>query len=228
MKQITIFGALVASAAVACAGTPTIDGTFDGAPTWGSPVATNVAAGWNGFSATDLYVTSDATYAYFGVALSDLFGNWQTYGFAIHTTAGGGNTQDPWGRQFNFNLTNAPDFLVRGNLDNTWAELRTWNGTDWNTGSGTSIIPAGHASGSSSFVEVRVPRATLAAATTEVVFVLSGNDNAHGLFDALPQDIANNQNADVADQWNESPQNVVNTATAPTAVPVTVSSFSID
>jgi len=229
MKRLSFFSAALATTALAFAGTPTMDGTFDGTSTWGNAVAEDSTSpaqpGWQGFDATALYVTSDATYAYFGASLANLGGDWQTFGFAISTTSGGGNVGDVWGRQFTYNFTEAPEFVVRGNLPGSggWTELRTWNGSNFDTGGGTNYAEtAGNVGLSGTFVEVRIPRATLGSKTANVTFFLSGNNTTHGLFDAVPH------NADFADQWDENPVNVLSTQTPPTTVPVTVSSFTID
>lgn len=99
MKKFTLLAAMgVITASVAVAGTPTIDGTFDGVGVWGSPIATNSTPGFAGATATALYLTDDANYVYFGASVTGLQ-SWMTYGFAIDARAGGSNGPETWGRK---------------------------------------------------------------------------------------------------------------------------------
>lgn len=235
MKRIATIAAGIATvASLAGAATPTIDGTFDGTAVWGSPIATNSNPGFSGAgaTATALYVTADATYVYFGAAVTGLAG-WQTYGFAIDSKAGGGNTQEPWSRQINFNFpTNtvgdAPDFVVRGIADNSWAELRTWNGTDWSTGGATNIgTSEANSSTTNGWIECRVAKSTLSMRGTnegQVEFYLTGDNNTHGLFTSVPYDTP-------CTQWDNTgtPQSLTNPQASGTSfVPVTLSSLTVE
>lgn len=224
MKKVLLTLAVLGITGTAFAGTPTIDGTFDGTGVWGTAIATDPGGdGWSGVAdATNLYVTDDATYVYLGADCVN--GSWQSWGFAINTTSGGGNTQEPWSRQIDFNYPNAPDYVVRGNCDNGWRELRTWSGSDWNTGSG-SDLGSSESNTSSGFIEVRIPKASLGNPTTiDVAFFITGDQNAHGCFDQIPSGTGDT----TADQWNESPSNVLNGQASGLSVPVELSKFVID
>ncbi|MBX3729071.1 MAG: hypothetical protein KF858_07780 [Candidatus Sumerlaeia bacterium] len=228
MKKLCAFAGFLAVSGVAFAGTPTIDGTFDGEGVWGAPVATDPGSdGWAGVDATALYVTHDATYLYLGAACAN--SSWQNFGFAISTDSGtGGNTAEPWGRQIDFNYPEAPNFVLRGENNNGWRELRTWNGSDWSTGSG-SDLGATESNVSSSFIEARLPLATLGIGGVQdirVAFFVSG-DNAgeHGAFDQIPNGTGNT----TATSWNmSSSRNVLNDMSSPLSVPVELDLFQID
>jgi hypothetical protein len=232
MKKVALLSAACGLAsALAFGGTPTIDGTFDGVLVWGIPVATNSNPGFSGAGATAiaLYVTDDANYVYFGAQVTGLAG-WMSYGFAIDARTGGANVQEPWQRQINFNFSvgggfDAPEFVIRGNANNSWCERREWNGSSW-TGGGTNIIPAGDASANTTtgFIEARIAKSTLNMRTSKqgrVEFYLSGDNNSHGLFTSVPYDTPCNE-------WNPStPQSLTNPA-APLNLPVSLSAFTIE
>ncbi|MDK2972629.1 MAG: hypothetical protein PWP23_2384 [Candidatus Sumerlaeota bacterium] len=226
MKKVFSFVSMLAIAGAVSAGTPTIDGTFDGVGVWGTAIATDASAdGWGGADATNLYVTQDATYLYLGAECVN--SDWMSFGFTINTTTGGGNTEDPWAYRVNFNYPDAPDFVLRGNNDNGWRELRTWNGSDWSTGSGVDL-GATESNVSATFIECRIPLATLGIAGLQninVGFFLTGNNSAeHGCFDQIPSGTGDT----TADNWNEAgTSNVLNEATA-ALVPVELDSFMID
>ena len=63
-------------------GTPTLNGSFDGVATWGTPVATaDGTAVWNSANAKKIYVTYDGTYYYFGAEI--VASDWHQWAFAI-------------------------------------------------------------------------------------------------------------------------------------------------
>jgi hypothetical protein len=227
MKTMVVSLALTLAATCAFAGTPTIDGTFDGTGTWGDTVSTNTTSGWAGVTATNLYTTNDANYVYFACQFTGL-ATWMSYGFAIDSKAGGCPTgsQEPWLRQINLSFATASgnvDFVVRGNCDNSWHEFRTWNGgtSSWD-GSGTNIGTT-EVSVGTDYIECRVPKATMNISSFFDVFVecfISGNNNAHGTFTSCPTD-------QVCTNWNEAPPDVLQQPFQ-AFVPVTVSAFEID
>ncbi len=195
MKKIfTIFSVLYTG--FVFAGTPTIDGIYNASEGWGTAVATgNGTVGWADANARTLYVTYDNNYVYFGAECSAQ-GSWQQFAIAINNKIGGG-TNDGWGRQIIYNHANKPDIVVRGNIgSNNYAEIHTWNGTSWDgltnaiNGSGTEVkgIFAGSAP-FNGFLEVRVPRSIIGwGIVGDVQFIISGDNNDHGCFDAIPND----------------------------------------
>jgi hypothetical protein len=182
------------------AGTPVIDGVFDGESVWGAPVATgDGVAGWAGANAKKLYVTYDANYVYFGAEFTST--DWQQFIFVVNTKEGGGRT-DAWGRTISYDHTNAPDFLLRGDIaKGNYMEFHIWQGENWG-GTGTNRNAGGtEAKGLSGdfgdtkdgFIEIRVSREIIGdPAGLDVQFVIGGNnggtDNGHGCFDAVPND----------------------------------------
>lgn len=195
MKKIFTLFAVFATA-FCLAGTPTIDGIYNAGEGWGTAVATgDGTVGWSDANAKKLYVTYDNNYVYFAAECSAQ-GNWQQFIFAVNTQPGGGST-DSWGRQITYNHTNKPDFLFRGDIgQSNYAEYHVWNGTAW-TGTGTNINSAGtEVKGIFSatapydgFIEIRVPRSTIGWGTKcDVQFIVGGNNNDHGCFDAIPND----------------------------------------
>jgi hypothetical protein len=182
------------------AGTPTIDGTFDGEGVWGPPVGTGDGnSGWSNANAKKLYVTFDNDFVYFGGEFSAE--SWQQFIFVVNTKDGGGSS-DAWGRTITYNHANRPDFLFRGDIaKGNYMEFHIWNGTQWtNTGTnqnaggtnakGISGEPAGANNG---FIEIRVPRSVIGTPPTcDVQFIIGGNnggaESGHGCFDAVPND----------------------------------------
>ncbi|MBT4827467.1 MAG: hypothetical protein HON82_02745, partial [Candidatus Marinimicrobia bacterium] len=125
-------------------GTPTLDGSFDGVATWGTPVATaDGNAGWSSVDVDKLYVTYDGTYYYFAASFNSGGepANWMRAGFAINTTSGGGSSC-PWGSAVTFGHSAKPDFVLVGRLGDgsNYAEMLTWDGSDWDDGSGTDVF----------------------------------------------------------------------------------------
>jgi hypothetical protein len=198
-KKFTLWASCLLACGVSWAGTPVIDGVFDGEAVWGAPVAVgNGSPGWH--SATNakrFYVTYDPNYVYFCGEFTASW--WQQFMFLVNTKPGGGRADAPtWGRQFAFNHTNAPDFIFRGDIGNTnYMEFHIWDGTAW-TGTGTNrndsrtegwALSGGSANDANGFVEIRVPRTTIGeVGSLDVQFVISGNNNTHGNFDSVPQD----------------------------------------
>jgi hypothetical protein len=222
MRRLIVLGvAALGITSASLAATPTIDGVFDGAGVWGTPFATNATPGWAGMTAANLYVTSDTAYAYFGCEVNGM-GTWQSYGFAIDsiTTAGTPNgTQEPWTRQINLNFP--ADFVVRGNCDDGWRELRTWNGSGWD-GGGTDIGSSeARCVVANNWIECRVSRTTLGIPSffdLYVEFFGTGDQSAHGTFTSCPTD-------QICTAWNQSP---ANTLSNPVFAPVALSAFTIE
>ncbi|MGC8741007.1 MAG: hypothetical protein ACP5UB_06070 [Candidatus Sumerlaeaceae bacterium] len=233
MKRFTLVaGILAMTAGVALAGTPTIDGSFDGESVWGPAIATNSTPGFSdaGTTATALYVTDDANYVYFGASVTGL-GTWMTYGFVIDARAGGTNSQDTWSRQILYAFSSAtgfdePEFDIRGKADNEWAERHEWDGSSWQ-GFGTNIITAGDAAASDSngFIECRIAKSVLNMRSSKqgrVEFFLTGDHNEHGLFTSVPYDTP-------CTAWDNTgnPQSLTNPASS-VSLPVSLSSFTIE
>lgn len=192
MKKIfTLFSILFSG--IAIAGTPVINGIYNPAEGWGTEVASgNGTVGWADANAKKLFVTYDNNYVYFGAECTAQ--NWQQFIFAVNTKAGGGTT-DSWGRQITYNHSNRPDFLFRGDIAGTnYAEYHVWDGTAW-TGLGTNINTGGAEvkgvfdGSNNGFLEVRVPRSIIGfGIICDVQFIIGGNANDHGCFDAIPND----------------------------------------
>jgi hypothetical protein len=203
------------------AGTPTMDGTFDGEGVWGSPVHTaDGTAGWAGANAKKLYVTYDATYAYFGAEVTA--SDWQAWAFIINTTSGGGST-DSWNRAIDHNHTNKPDFGARGHF-NGYAEIRTWNGSSWTSPGGLAATEFGEnitGNDQNGWVEIRVLLTTLGSPSIgDVQFYITGDNDQHGSFDACPND--NN-----ATQWDHSSSRIsLSVYQESVALPVELTSFT--
>jgi hypothetical protein len=183
------------------AGTPVINGTFDGEGVWGAPVGTgDGSVGWSTANAKKIYVTSDNDYVYFGGEFSAE--DWMQFIFVVNTKSGGGNGTDPWGRKITYNHTNAPDFLFRGGLaKENYMAWNIWDGSSWtdiwtsrnaDTTNGKGIV--GPYSGvKDGFIEIRVPKSTIGAITSlNVQFIITGSSDdpqwGSGSFDAVPND----------------------------------------
>jgi hypothetical protein len=206
---------------------PSIDGTFDGAA-WGSAVATSDGTvGWSGAGANvgDLYVTFDATYAYFGAKINNV-ADWQSYGFVINTVAGGGTTE-VWTYPITYGHTNAPDFVVKGHFgqgSSPYAELRYWNGSTWARKNNDNVDDAlsgtdFNGNDGNAIVEVRIKRSILNnPSSVEVQFYVTGNNSSeHATFDAVPNDA-------VAASWNDA--TTLDTYGTDAPFPVELSSFN--
>lgn len=198
-KNFTLLSTSLLVSAALMAGTPTMDGNFDGEATWGAPIGVGDGVeGWSGANARRLYVTMDANFVYFGAACRA--DGWQQFVFAVNTKTGGNGT-DSWGRTITYNHSNLPDFLFRGDIaGSNYAEYHVWNGTAWTglgsniNGAGTEVKGAFNNDTREGFIEIRVPKATLGdAVAIDVQFIITGNNSdeqqrGHGSFDAIPND----------------------------------------
>jgi len=229
-KKFTLWVSCLFACSVSFAGTPVIDGTFDGEGVWGAPIGTGDGVeGWSGTNARKVYLTSDANYVYFGAECRA--DNWMQFIFVVNTKTGGG-ANDSWGRTITYNHANRPDYLFRGDIaGSNYAQYHTWNGTSWSGNDGNNINSGGaevkgsfDAGTKEGFIEIRVPRATLENNINfDVQFIITGNNggeaSGHGCFDAIPND--NNST-----NWN-APGNATNVSNYITNVvlPATLGSF---
>jgi hypothetical protein len=172
--------------------TPGMDGSFDGDSVWGS--AYEIAdglAGWAGANAKALYLVQDEDYLYLGAEVEA--DSWQAWAFIINTTSGGG-TFDSWSRSIDYAHTDAPDYIFRGTFGG-YAEFHTWAGAAW---TGYFGQPASEYGVSTTWVEARILKSEIGnPENVQVQFYITGDNNDHGSFDAVPDD--NN-----AMSWNES------------------------
>jgi pullulanase-type alpha-1,6-glucosidase len=187
-------------------------------------LATPGPAEWEGTFWTDLtrlHIWADDAnlYLYVPMAQYDPALSAGQLGLAIDTGPGGGGS-DPWANAitFAYAFTNQnlgasptaasvlPDYLIRGNIfgpaDNGWTELRTWNGSDWNTGAGVDwggIGDSGSASQPGSKVawsandglRLRIPFSDLAVSagdTLNLEFFGTQGGAAKGAYDTVPSD----------------------------------------
>ncbi|MEM1326314.1 MAG: alpha-amylase family glycosyl hydrolase [Bacteroidota bacterium] len=179
---------------------PTIDGTFDGTAVWGTPIGSGTSNGeWANAEANNLYLAEDACYLYLAAEVNAA--QWMNWVFALNTTTGGGTT-DTWSRSIDYLHSDTPDIIFRGHFDN-YAQFHTWNGSSWD-GIGPAMATTEFAENivgntvQSGYVEVRIPKTDLNGATNiDVQFYITGDNNDHGSFDAIPDD-------DNATSWNES------------------------
>ena len=250
MKKIYVNLCMLFACVSLSAGTPTIDGVFDGTGAWGnSRGASDLVEGWPapdqpGANAKRLYVTADANYIYIGAEVK--VASWMQFAFLINTKVGGG-TADSWSRAITYGHSNKPDYIFRGNFgeknanDANYAEFHSWSGTAW-TGVGTQVaatecadnVPNTEVS-ADGFVEVRIARSQvnlqgnpsdpeqlsrLLANIIDVQLILTGNNNDHGVFDALP-DQTN------ANSWNmTATPNVANAYVSSIALQVELIGFT--
>ncbi len=143
-----------------------------------------------------------------------------------YTATGGAAPQDPWGNAITlaYTATHAnsgttpitlpyriiPDFVIRGNIvgrdccafyDNGWTELRTWNGSDYNTGGGSNwggvgggaLIGDHVAFADGSGIEFAIPFADLGLSFTpgnpiHLQFYATQTGGAKGAYDTAPGD----------------------------------------
>lgn len=133
-----------------------LDGIRDAG--YGSAIATDASgdlaspgpADWSGTTwcdVTSLYAHNSMSTLYIYLDLSNYSqaNSSGSFGLTIdrNNTAGGGTT-DPWGNAITLSHPNLPDFLIRGNTvgsgggDNGWTELRSWDGFDWDDGTGVN------------------------------------------------------------------------------------------
>ncbi len=197
MKHLLVIGLL------ACLNSlysqPVMDGTFDGVGTWGNPVAAaDMASGWANANAKELYVVENGDYIYLGANITA--SDWMNWVFIIHTYGGGGNT-DSWSRSIDYNHTESPDYVLRGTFG-SYAEYHSWNGSSWSD-VGTSISSSEFGENISGadqdgWVECRILKSIIGSPTTgDIQFYITGDQNSHGSFDAVPND-------DNATSWDES------------------------
>ncbi|MGC9397546.1 MAG: alpha-amylase family glycosyl hydrolase [Anaerolineae bacterium] len=117
-------------------------------------------ADWSGTTWTDvhrLHVWADHANLHLFIPMPnyDTSNSTGQIGMTINTKSGGG-AGDPWGNAITAAYTTTwqnlgytpvvttntllPDYYIRGNIysssDNGWTELRTWNGSNWDTGGG--------------------------------------------------------------------------------------------
>ncbi len=123
-------------------------------------------------------------------------------------TAAGGAT-DPWGNAITYAHANLPDFAVRGNIagrsgipgddNNGWTELRTWNGSNWNSGAGVNWgglsgggqVGSNIAYANSQGVEFKIPLSTLGLSsgqTAALEFYATQKGATRGAYDTTPSD----------------------------------------
>jgi len=187
MKKISV---LIFLFFVTIAAQPVIDGTFDGEVTWGTPKYTaDGTAGWANANAKKVYVTNDASYIYVGAEITA--SNWMSWCFIFNTKIGGTST-DSWGRDITYTHSSLPDYAIRGNFNNGWSEINSWNGAAW-TGNGTDITTSEHKDNISGaditgWVEARISRSTITELTGDIQFFITGDQTTHGSFDACPDD----------------------------------------
>ncbi|MBK8699523.1 MAG: hypothetical protein IPN29_08265 [Saprospiraceae bacterium] len=178
---------------------PVIDGTFDGETLWGAPVAiADLSPGWANANAKKLYVVHSGAYVYFGAEVTA--STWMNWAFTLHIGAGGGST-DSWSRSIDYTNANKVEYVLRGHF-NGYAEYHTWNGSTW-SGTGSAVPATEFADNitgddQNGWVELRILKSALANATTaDIQFYITGNQNDHGSFDAVPND-------DNSTSWNQS------------------------
>jgi Secretion system C-terminal sorting domain len=187
MKKNLIFLMLLCTT-LSWAGTPTMDGVFDGVGVWGAArsVADGASNGTAGeafgvANAKRLYITTDANYVYLGAEVTAT--SWLQFAFLINTKSGGGTT-DSWGRSIAYAHTDKPDYVFRGHFgrDNAvngndfgnYASFHTWDGAAWaNTGvqivnngptySVADNIPNDYST-ANGFIEIRIARTAITAA----------------------------------------------------------------
>jgi hypothetical protein len=169
---------------------PVMDGSFDGEAIWGTPVAiADGSAGWASANAKKLYVVENGPYIYFGADITA--SDWMVWAFLVNTKSGGGSTES-WSRSIDYNHSEAPDYVLRGSFG-AYAEYHSWNGSGW-SGVGTSISSSEFGENidgtdQNGWVECRVLKSSLGSVSTgDVQFYITGNNNDHGTFDAVPDD----------------------------------------
>ncbi|HLO53602.1 MAG TPA: zinc-dependent metalloprotease family protein, partial [Saprospiraceae bacterium] len=192
--DLDVYDIVVTDGGIATNQTPVLDGLFDSSVIWGTPVAVaNNIAGWADANAQELYITQDETYIYLGAKLNAP--NWQSWAFLLNTKNGGG-TADSWSRAIDYAHTDKPDYIFRGTFSG-YAEFHTWNGLSW-SGVGSSVTNTEFAANPTNLVEVRILKSAIGdICDLDVQFYITGNNNEHGSFDAVPDD--NN-----ATSWNEN------------------------
>jgi len=80
----------------------------------------------------DIYITNDANKLYVGFAYNK--GAWSTnqLGIMLATQGPSGGTTDAWGHAIAWTAApRKPDYQAYCNMDNSWQELRHWDGASW-------------------------------------------------------------------------------------------------
>ncbi len=238
MKRNLTLLAILFTCTLSWAGTPVMDGVFDGTGVWGANLGgLNLGVGWPGCcpagsgtnaDAKQIYITSDANYIYLGASMDAA--SWMKTGFVINTKSGGG-LKDPWTHGIDYIHTDKPDYVIEvdlgGNAGAGYAEIRSWNGADYTTSVTLAATDMGKVD--ASFIEVRIAKATLGNPTNvQAQFFISGNtDHEHGVFDAIPFTI----NTDTQQSaWNgglgvAAPYTKLGTYTSSAVIPVEMISF---
>jgi alpha-amylase len=170
---------------------PLIDGSFEGDSVWQAPgCIADTIAGWDSTRVSQVYVTSDDQYYYFGAKVKAR--QWMNWAFLLNTKQGGG-TSDSWGRSILYNQLNKPDYILRG-LFSGYAEFHRWIGTAW-YGVGSAISSTEYADNITTdeskegWIECRVLKTAIGSPSViGVQFFITGNLNSEATFDACPDD----------------------------------------
>lgn len=187
-------------------------------------------SGWNGVAWTDqtrmhIWADNNSLQIFLPMeAYSSTLSQGQIV-FAFDTQDGGGSS-DPWGNAITFAYTAThrnlgsepvltdtavlPDYIIRGNIfgdgHNGWTELRSWNGSNWDTGSGVDWGGIGNTGqGSTSIsniawsdgdgLRVRIPFADLGLAAGDMVnmqFIGTQGGGGKGAYDTVAEDDQSN------------------------------------
>lgn len=163
---------------------PVVDGVINAGEGYTVAATADATPGWAGAHAKKIHFAEDATYFYFAVEVSA--DSWMSYGMIFNTKSGGGST-DGWARQINYSHADKPDYELRGNFSGGYAEFHTWSGTAW-TGGGTSI--GSNVVANNAVVEFKLAKTSFGAigSMMDVQFYITGDNNDHGSFDAIPND----------------------------------------
>ncbi len=183
---------------------PIMDGVFDGEAVWGTPIATaDYTEGFAHANAKKLYFTESGYYLYFGAEITA--SDWMNWAFLINTKSGGGSTES-WSRSIDYNHSDLPDFILRGHFD-SYAEYHAWNGSSWD-GLSTEIDSSEYreniiGSDQDGWVECRILKSDWGNPSIgDIQFYLTGNNNDHGTFDAVPDD-------QISTSWDHSSSHTV-------------------
>gem|GEM_PF-325951 len=193
-----LFLALMTLALSRASAQPVIDGAFDAA-NWGAAHATaNGSAGWANANARKLYIVETDCYLYLGAEVTA--SSWMAWAFILNSGPGGGSA-DTWSRSIDYAHTNKPNAVLRGHFGG-YSEFHLWNGASW-TGIGSAVAATEFGENitgndQNGWVELRIDKADLGyPSSIDVQFYITGDQNAHGSFDAVPDD-------DNATSWNET------------------------
>ena len=184
--------------------TPPIDGVFEGNTDWNLLASSDGVAGWSGVNTGNLYFAEDSNYIY--LANTSAISSWQSWAFAINTKSGGGSS-DSWSRNITNTHNDLPDYVFRGNysVSANYAEFHSWNGTSW-ANVGTQTLTTDYKINSSGFVEIRIIKSAISYSSSfGVQFYVTGDNNGHSTFDAVPND-------QIATAWTSSPTTLSNFA----------------